>query len=139
MSVFGGIALDQIQQGVGALAGGIDDPSLALFHMLGNLPFTTTASLVAVVLVLTFFITSADSGSLVVDIITAGGRLDTPRYQRAFWAILLGLIAAALLIGGGSDALSALQAGTITMAVPFTVVLLLSCLCLVLGLLSESY
>ena len=139
MSVFGGIALDQIQLGIGELTNGIDDPSLALFHMLGNLPFTTMASLVAVVLVLTFFITSADSGSLVLDIITTGGRLDTPRYQRAFWAILLGLIAAALLIGGGSDALSALQAGTITMAVPFTVVLLLSCLCLVLGLLSESY
>ena len=138
MSVFGGIALDQVQQGVGELANGIGDPSLALFHMLQNLPFTTYASLVAVVLVLTFFITSADSGSLVVDIITAGGKLDTPRYQRAFWAILLGLIAASLLIGGGSDALSALQAGTITMAVPFTLVLLLSCLCLVLGLLSES-
>ena len=86
MSVFGGIALDQIQLGIGELANGIDDPSLALFHMLGNLPFTTMASLVAVVLVLTFFITSADSGSLVIDIITAGGRLDTPRYQRAFWA-----------------------------------------------------
>ena len=138
MSVFGGIALDQVQQGVGALAGGIDDPSLALFHMLENLPVTIFASLVAVVLVLTFFITSADSGSLVVDIITAGGKLDSPRYQRAFWAILLGFIAAALLIGGGDDALSALQAGTITMAVPFTLVLLLSCLCLVLGLLSEN-
>ena len=138
MSVFGGIALDQVQQGIGALAGGITDPSLALFHMLESLPFTMLASLLAVVLVLTFFITSADSGSLVIDIITAGGKLDTPRYQRAFWAVLLGFIAAALLIGGGSDALSALQAGTITMAVPFTLVLLLSCLCLVLGLLSEA-
>ena len=138
MSVFGGIALDQVQHGIGSLAGGITDPSLALFHLLENLPFTILASLVAVVLVLTFFITSADSGSLVIDIITAGGKLDTPRYQRAFWAVLLGFIAAALLIGGGSDALNALQAGTITMAVPFTLVLLLSCLCLVLGLLSEA-
>ena len=125
MSVFGGMALDQVQLGAGALAGGIGDPSLALFQMLENLPFTIIASLVAVVLVLTFFITSADSGSLVLDITTAGGRLDSPRYQRALWAVLLGLIAAALLIGGGSDALSALQAGTITMAVPFTLVLLL--------------
>ena len=138
MSVFGGIALDQVMHGTGALAAGISDPSLALFHMLENLPFTIIASLVAVVLVLTFFITSADSGSLVLDIITAGGRLDSPRYQRAIWAVLLGLIAAALLIGGGSDALSALQAGTITMAVPFTLVLLLACLCLVLGLWSEK-
>ena len=138
MSVFGGIALDQVMHGTGALATGISDPSLALFHMLENLPFTIIASLVAVVLVLTFFITSADSGSLVLDIITAGGRLDSPRYQRAIWAVLLGLIAAALLIGGGGDALSALQAGTITMAVPFTLVLLLACLCLVLGLWSEK-
>lgn len=138
MSVFGGIALDHVQQGLGALAGGITDPSLALFHLLENLPFTILASLVAVVLVLIFFITSADSSSLVLDIITAGGKLDTPRYQRAFWAVLLGFIAAALLVGGGSDALSALQAGSITMAVPFTLVLLLSCLCLVLGLLSEA-
>ena len=137
MSVFGGIALEQVQQGMGALASGLNDPSLALFHLLENLPFTLLASLVAVVLVLTFFITSADSGSLVVDIITAGGKLDTPRYQRAFWAVLLGFIAAALLIGGGSDALGALQAGTITMAIPFTLVLLLSCLCLSLGLWSE--
>ncbi len=137
MSVFGGVALDQVQHGIGELANGIDDPSLALFHALENLPFTILASLVAVVLVLTFFITSADSGSLVVDIITAGGKLDSPRYQRAFWAILLGLIAAALLVGGGSDALSALQAGAITVAIPFTLVLLLSCLCLLLGLLSD--
>ena len=138
MSVFGSIALDQVQQGIGALPGGIDDPSLALFHLLENLPFTILVSLVAVVLVLTFFITSADSGSLVVDIITAGGKLDTPRYQRAFWAILLGMIAAALLVGGGDNALGAIQAGVITMAVPFSLVLLLACLCLVLGLLSEN-
>ena len=137
MSVFGGMALEQVQHGAGALADGIDDPALALFHLLENLPFTIVVSLVAVVLVLTFFITSADSGSLVVDTITAGGKLDSPRYQRAIWAVLLGLIAATLLVGGGSDALSALQAGAIAMAVPFTLALLLACLCLILGLLSE--
>ena len=137
MSIFGYVALDQVQHGIGALAGDMYDPSLALFHMLENLPFTVLVSLVAVILVLTFFITSADSGSLVVDIITTGGRLDSPRYQRAFWAILLGLIAATLLIGGGGDALSAIQAGVITMALPFTLVLLLCCLCLSLGLWAE--
>lgn len=138
MSIFGFVALDQVQHGIGALAGDTYDPSLALFHMLENLPFTILVSLVAVILVLTFFITSADSGSLVVDIITAGGKLDSPRYQRAIWAILLGLIAAALLIGGGDDALSAIQAGVIAMAVPFALLLLLACLCLMLGLWSEK-
>ena len=137
MSVFGGAALDQVQHGIGELTQGIDDVSLALFYMLENLPFTLLVSLVAVILVLTFFITSADSGSLVVDIITAGGRLNSSRHQRAFWVICLGLIATALLIGGGSEALSALQAGAITAAMPFILVLLLSCLCLLLGLFSE--
>ena len=138
MSVFGGIALEQAQQGIGELANGITDPALALFHALEQLPLTLLLALVAVVLVITFFITSADSGSLVLDIITAGGKLDSPRSQRIFWAALLGLISAALLVGGGSDALGALQSGAITMAVPFTLVLLLSCLCLLLGLLSEG-
>lgn len=137
MSVFGGVALEQAQAGVGALANGIEDPALALFHMLDNLPLAAPISLIAVGLVLTFFITSADSGSLVIDIITAGGRLDSHRGQRAFWAACLGLVAAGLLAGGGGDTLSALQAGTITAAVPFTLILLLACLCLLLGLSAE--
>lgn len=138
MSVFGGVALEQAQAGVGALANGIEDPALALFHMLDNLPLAAPISLIAVGLVLTFFITSADSGSLVIDIITAGGRLDSHRGQRAFWAACLGLVAAGLLVGGGNDTLSALQAGTITAAVPFTLILLLACLCLLLGLAAET-
>lgn len=137
MSVFGGVALEQAQTGVGALANGIEDPALALFHMLDNLPLAAPISLIAVALVLTFFITSADSGSLVIDIITAGGRLDSRRGQRAFWAACLGLVAAGLLVGGGNDTLSALQAGTITAAVPFTLILLLACLCLWMGLSAE--
>ena len=137
MSVFGGAALEQAQTGVGALANGIEDPALALFHLLDNLPLAAPISLIAVALVLTFFITSADSGSLVIDIITAGGRLDSHRGQRAFWAACLGLVAAGLLVGGGNDTLSALQAGTITAAVPFTLLLLLACWCLLMGLVAE--
>jgi len=108
MSVFGGSALDQIQNGVGALAGGLDKVELAMFQMLENLPMSTITSAVGIVLVLVFFITSSDSGSLVIDAITAGGKVDAPAVQRIFWVMIEGVVAAALLFGGGADALTAL-------------------------------
>jgi BCCT family betaine/carnitine transporter len=134
MSVFGGSALDQIQSGVGALANGLDKVELAMFQMLHNLPLAEITSGVGIVLVLVFFITSSDSGSLVIDAITAGGKVDAPVVQRIFWATIEGVVAAALLFGGGSDALTALQAAAITVGLPFTVVLIAMCLCLYMGL-----
>ena len=138
MSVFGGSALDQIQNNVGALANGLGDVELAMFQMLENLPLTAITSFVAIVLVLVFFITSSDSGSLVIDAITAGGKVDAPVVQRIFWVMIEGVVAAALLFGGGADALTALQAAAITVGLPFTVVLILMCLCLYLGLAHEK-
>ncbi|SFD31465.1 BCCT, betaine/carnitine/choline family transporter [Pseudoalteromonas denitrificans DSM 6059] len=85
-------------------------------------------------LVLVFFITSSDSGSLVIDSITAGGKLDVPVVQRVFWASIEGVIAAVLLFGGGADALGALQAAAVTVGLPFTVILIFMCLSLFLGL-----
>ncbi len=120
------------------LAGGIDEVSLALFQMLANLPLASVTSSLAIVLVLVFFITSSDSGSLVIDSITAGGKLDSPVPQRVFWAIMEGLIAAALLIGGGANALGALQAAAITVGLPFTLVLLAMCVALFMGLRHEQ-
>jgi BCCT family betaine/carnitine transporter len=79
-------------------------------------------------------VTSSDSGSLVVDSITAGGKLDAPIPQRVFWATMEGLIAGALLFGGGADALGALQAAAITVGLPFTLVLLVMCITLLMGL-----
>ncbi|NVK44021.1 MAG: BCCT family transporter [Oceanospirillaceae bacterium] len=137
MGVFGGTALEQAQSGVGALAGGISDVSLAMFQMFENLPLTMLMSFVAVMLVLVFFITSADSGSLVIDSITSGGKTDAPMLQRLFWATLVGIIAGVLLIGGGSEALTALQAGAITTGLPFTLVLTLMCVSLYKGLKTE--
>ncbi len=137
MSTFGGMGLEQVQNGVGQLANGISDSSLALFQMLENLPLTNITSFLAIVLVLVFFITSSDSGSLVIDSITAGGKLDVPMQQRIFWASMEGVIAAALLFGGGKDALGALQAAAITVGLPFTLLLLIMCLGLLLGLLKE--
>lgn len=138
MSVFGGLALDQIANKVGELGtNGLTEVPLAMFQMFEMLPFGTFLSVIAITLVLVFFITSSDSGSLVIDSITAGGKLDAPVPQRIFWATIEGAIAAALLWIGGTEAIQALQAGAISTALPFTIVLLLMCVSLLLGLSSE--
>ena len=138
MSAFGGSGLNQAINGVGELAGGISDASLALFQMLENMPFTSIMSFLGIVLVLVFFVTSSDSGSLVIDSITAGGKLDAPVPQRVFWAVMEGVIAGALLYGGGKEALKALQSGAVATGLPFTFVLLLMCVSLYMGLSAES-
>lgn len=126
MGVFGGIAIEElfadpenslIKEYV------IDSysPELSLFGMLHELPLTALTSTIAIVLALVFFVTSSDSGSLVVDTITAGGKIDAPIPQRIFWATIEGLIAIVLLIGGG---LSALQAGVTATGIPFSVVMI---------------
>lgn len=138
MSAFGGQALDQIQAGIGELGkNGLTDVTAAMFQMLEQLPMVEITAFVAIVLVLVFFITSSDSGSLVIDSITAGGKVETPVPQRIFWATMEGFIAAVLLFGGGSEALTALQAGAVTTGLPFVVILLLMCISTYKGLRSE--
>ncbi len=137
MSAFGGGAIDQVMEGVGALAGGISESSLALFQMLENLPFAAFTSLLAIVLVLVFFITSSDSGSLVIDSITSGGKTDAPQAQRLFWATIEGLVAGVLLAVGGVAALQALQAAAVSTGLPFVIVLLAMCVSLAMGLYHE--
>ncbi len=134
MSVFGMNGLFQAQNGIGGLANGMSSMSLATFQMLESLPFSGVTTVVGVLLVLVFFITSADSGSLVIDGITAGGKQNAPVPQRIFWAAMGGLLAGALLYGGGPEALAALQAGTVAAGIPFTLVLLLVCVGLFKGL-----
>ena len=134
MSIFGGTALDQmITEGYRGVADSV--PELALFKMLVQLPLTKIVSAISVLLIAIFFITSADSGSLVVDIITAGGKMDAPVGQRVFWCVLAGLVAIALMLGGG---MGSLQALTISIALPFSVVMLLMCIGLFNGLRAES-
>jgi BCCT family betaine/carnitine transporter len=133
MTAFGGTAIDQyINQGFE----GVKDAALELqlFTMLGQLPLTAITSFVGIVLVMVFFITSSDSGSLVIDSITAGGKVDAPKPQRIFWALIEGAIAIALLLGGG---LTALQTAVITTGLPFTLVLLAGCYAIIKGLMSE--
>ena len=137
MGTFGGIGIDQATNGIGELAGGVTDSSLAMFQMLSHLPMTGITSFLAIVLVLVFFITSSDSGSLVIDSITSGGKTTAPKAQRVFWVITQGSIAAVLLALGGSTVLGALQAGAISTALPFTFVLVLMCISLAMGLTHE--
>lgn len=137
MAAFGGSGLDQIEQGVGQLANGIGDEALVLFQLLENLPLSAISSVLGICLVLVFFVTSSDSGSLVIDSITSGGKTDAPVTQRIFWATMQGVIAAVLLSIGGSAALDALQAGAVSTGLPFTFVLLAMCVSLALGLRHE--
>lgn len=134
MSIFGGTALHQLfEEGYRGVA---DSPvELAMFKMLEGLPWTEFVSGGALVLIAIFFITSADSGSLVVDTITAGGKMDAPVKQRVFWCVLVGAVAVVLLLGGG---ISSLQALAISVGLPFTLVLLVMCLSLYKGLREET-
>ncbi len=134
MSVFGQLAIAQYANQVGTLANGVSDVSLTLFQMLEQLPMSHFTSMIAVMLVITFFITSSDSGSLVMATITSGGKLESPVLQRIFWAMAGGCIATVLLYGGGKEALKALQAGTVSSGLPFAIVLLVMCVSLFLGL-----
>ncbi len=138
MSIYGGIAIDQVMNKIGALGEkGLTDVPLAMFQMLDQMPMSSLLSVVAVVLVLVFFITSSDSGSLVIDSITAGGKIDAPVPQRIFWASIEGAIAVALLWIGGTEAIQALQAGAISTGLPFTFVLLFMCVSLLMGFSTE--
>lgn len=127
MTFFGNNALHLIlDQGMQPLADAVSaDSSVALFKFFEYLPLSTLSSGVATVLVVTFFVTSSDSGSLVVDMLTSGGTEDeSPVWQRIFWSVTEGFIAAALLLAGG---LTALQTATIASALPFAIVMLLMC------------
>jgi len=133
MSTLGGTALHQlIADGYRGVADSV--PELALFKMLEGLPFTGIVSGGSLLLIAIFFVTSADSGSLVVDTITAGGKMNTPVQQRVFWCVLVGLVAIVLLLGGG---VASLQALTLSVGLPFCVVLLFMCVSLYMGLREE--
>ena len=131
LSVFGGTAiyLDNIFDG--KLFEVVQNKlPVALFEMINYLDITFLSgivkiilSIIGTVLVISFFVTSSDSGSLVVDNITSGGKLDSPVPQRVFWACMEGFVAAMLLLIGGEQALSALQTAVISSGLPFAIVL----------------
>jgi len=126
-SVFGDTALHLIMnEGYTALITEVQsDKAIALFKLFEHLPLTSIVSFITVILIVTFFVTSSDSGSLVIDSLASGGLMHTPALQRAFWAILEGVVAAVLLMAGG---LSALQTMTIVTALPFAIIMIIAML-----------
>jgi choline/glycine/proline betaine transport protein len=128
VSTFGGSAIyETLFVDTGILTAANDNTAAALFELLTRYPLADITALLAVFLVFIFFVTSCDSGSLVMDIITAGGRIDSPVSQRIFWAVMSGVVAAVLTVGGG---LTALQTASISTGLPFTFVLVLMAWCL---------
>ncbi|GHA15682.1 BCCT family transporter [Devosia pacifica] len=133
MTAFGGTAIHEVvDQGLTTVADSALE--IQLFQMLSYLPLAQLTSFVGIALVIVFFVTSSDSGSLVIDTITAGGKVNAPTAQRVLWASFEGLVAIALLLGGG---LAALQAMAVSTGFPFAIILLVACVGLIKGLASE--
>ena len=136
-SAFGGTALDQfISDEYTGVTETVEayKPELSLFKMLDELPMTMLVSSIAMLLTIIFFVTSSDSGSLVIDTITAGGKFDAPVSHRVFWCTAEGAVAIVLLLGGG---LSSLQAASLVTGFPFAIVLLGMAVCIWIGLRNE--
>jgi len=132
ISAFGSVSIQQILAGDNTIVNAVDDNvATALFVFLEQFPFSTVINVIAVILIAGFFVTSSDSGSLVVDSLTSGGKIEAPVGQRIFWAIAEGTIAAVLLVGGG---LQALQTASIVTGLPFAIILLIMCYSLHKGL-----
>jgi len=124
-SIFGDTALHLIMnEGYTTLITDVqNNTAVALFKLFEQLPWSSFVSFITVILIMTFFVTSSDSGSLVIDSLASGGISNTPVWQRIFWAALEGIVAAALLLAGG---LSALQTMSITSALPFAIIMVLA-------------
>ncbi len=138
MTIFGNSAIDLVyNQGVVALGDMVSkDSSVALFVFLENFPLTTVLSFFSVLMIVIFFVTSCDSGAMVVDMLCSHGSNDTPLWQRVYWAVGIGVVAAILLLAGG---LNALQTMTIASALPFAIVLLLAIIGLIKALRVEAF
>ncbi|NVJ58756.1 MAG: BCCT family transporter [Gammaproteobacteria bacterium] len=136
MSGFGGSGIYSALFGDGKIIEAVNnDYAMSLFAMLESLPWAAITSFIAMILVVIFFVTSSDSGSLVIDMLSSGGHLDPPKAQRIFWAVTEGVVAAVLMLGGG---LVALQAAAISTGLPFALVLMLMAVCLYKAL-KEDY
>jgi choline/glycine/proline betaine transport protein len=135
ITAFGSTSIQQALLGDQTIINAVDDNvATALFVYLEDFPFSVVLNIIGVILIAGFFVTSSDSGSLVVDSLTSGGKIDAPVGQRIFWAVAEGTIAAVLLIGGG---LQALQTASIVTGLPFAFILLFMCYSLYIGVRDE--
>jgi len=136
-TIFGSSGLYLELHGIGDVTTAVkNDISTALFEMLGHYPLSKIMSFIGIILIISFFVTSSDSGSLVVDYLTSGGKLDTPVGQKVFWASMEGILACTLLIGGG---LATLQTAVMIAALPFGIILVLMLFSLYKGLQRERF
>jgi choline/glycine/proline betaine transport protein len=136
MTVFGNTAIALDMAGTAPIAQVVSDNlPVALFATLEQLPIASITSWLAILLIVTFFVTSADSGALVIDMITSGAADSPPVWQRIFWAVSAGIVAAVLLVAGG---LQALQTAAIASALPFAVVMIFICYGLLRALQNEA-
>lgn len=137
MTVFGETAISLELEGAGIADAVNADVSTAIYVMLQQLPLSTLNCFLASLVVTVFFVTSSDSASFVVDMLTSGGHPNPPIWQRVFWAVAEGAVAAVLLVAAGKSGLKALQAGVICIGAPFCVVLLMTCWSLARALKAE--
>jgi choline/glycine/proline betaine transport protein len=132
MAVFGGTALfQQIEQGVNLIPQVREDPAISLHALLQSMPLANLSMSLATLVIVIFFITSSDSGSLVDDMVTSGGDPNPPRSQRVFWAVSEGTVAAILLLVGG---LQAIRNATISMGLFMSVLVILAAVALSISL-----
>lgn len=137
-SVFGDTALHMVMMdGYDSLITEVqNDKAIALFKLFERLPLSSIVSFLAVILIVTFFVTSSDSGSLVLDSLSSGGVAKTPLWQKVFWVSIEGVVASVLLVAGG---LKALQSASIASALPFAVIMLLAALGMWRALVIENH
>lgn len=135
-SAFGGVTMKDILGGDTAMIAAVNDNiSTALYVFFDKFPLAIVLKSLGVILICSFIITSADSGALVINSITSGGKLKTPGFQRVIWAVATGTIAAVLMYGGG---LNALQTAVTVTGIPFAILLIMMCFSLYSGL-KEDY
>ncbi len=136
ITAFGGSAIFFEINNIASIAAEIEENiAISIYVLFDSLPLSGIVNMIAVLLVISFFVTSSDSGSMVVDTFTSGGKIKSPVTQRVFWAAMVGAVAAILLTGGG---LNALQTAAVTTGLPFAVVLIVMGVSLRKGLSQEQ-
>jgi len=129
MGIFGNSAIYQVLNNIGDISGAVsENASTALFVLYDSMSFSTALSISSLILIVTFFVTSSDSGALVASMLSSkkGAEIDgdSPLLSRITWAILLGVVAAVLLAAGG---LGALQTAVVIFGVPFSIITIFAC------------
>lgn len=135
-SIFGGMGLSVAESlGLDKVAKMVGSPEIALFEVFGQYPLGTLLSIIAIVLLCTFFITSANSATFVLSMFSSGGDLNPGNGKKVLWGIVQAVIAFALLMSGG---LQALQTASVAAAFPFIFIMLFTCWSLVKALREET-